>query len=558
MSEVHQGNMQHRLATTLCSAAERLRTLGLAREASRFEVLAGEVNQPALLAVVGRVKAGKSTFINALLRKDLAKTGATETTATINYFRYGQPADPAKPVVCYWRTGQSEKVDRAFLDSLQGNDPETLRRSHGIDRLEYHVQNRYLEHVTLVDTPGTGAVLAEHQERTDEFMGMLRELRERHDQQTHEVGSKADAIIYLVGQVARTTDQAFLEAFGQMTQGEAKALNAIGVMAKIDLDPELLRRSPELAAKIADQLKENVNTVVPVSAGIRRFVDRLTDNDQAGLDRMMRLLRAIPAEMLEVMLRRDVRYLSHNPACPVSVDERRTLLGEEPWQVFTTAARIAADPALSRADVVVRLEELAGFGRLEQILEQRFFSRAAFLKAYRVLNDARHILRETEFTHLRDLRRRERDDKLRLDRFVAFIQQAGGDAATGRELEGFVRRHLTGHSALEPTVKAVSRDVSRLFHEMEEHNLDFESLQQLQDHGDEFSSAELEELRPLLGLSGLETEHRVPPGCASVDYVGERQRYWLPVSRLARRSVRREVAQRTVDRYGLILQELSQ
>ena len=56
------------------------------------------VHTKCTLAVGGRVKAGKSTFINALLGENLALVGTTETTATINRFVYGKPIDPNKPV----------------------------------------------------------------------------------------------------------------------------------------------------------------------------------------------------------------------------------------------------------------------------------------------------------------------------------------------------------------------------------------------------------------------------------------------------------------------------
>ena len=62
-----------------------------------FARLARELDRKCVVAVVGSVDSGKSSFINALLGADLAKVGATETTATVNRFRYGQP-NPERPV----------------------------------------------------------------------------------------------------------------------------------------------------------------------------------------------------------------------------------------------------------------------------------------------------------------------------------------------------------------------------------------------------------------------------------------------------------------------------
>jgi ATPase subunit of ABC transporter with duplicated ATPase domains len=86
------------LKAFLTGAAGQLRAARLPKAlAQAMERLSGRVDQPCVVAVVGRMKAGKSTFLNALLGEDLAKVGAAETTATINYFRYGQP-NPQRPV----------------------------------------------------------------------------------------------------------------------------------------------------------------------------------------------------------------------------------------------------------------------------------------------------------------------------------------------------------------------------------------------------------------------------------------------------------------------------
>ena len=237
-----------------------------------MERLITQVEQPCVVAVVGRVNAGKSTFINALLGEDLAQVGATETTATITYFRYGQ-ADPMRPVRCYWRNGQCTDERRDFLAGLQGYNLETLRRADGIDHLEYRLLNPFLERVTLVDTPGTGGVVEGHQDRTGEFLHLAGKLRERQAAETQRFGSEADAVIYLFGATARSADQELLDDFPEHDQGHARALNAIGVLSKIDLHPEAIAARATLAEAIAGQIADYLNIVVPISAGIRRALD---------------------------------------------------------------------------------------------------------------------------------------------------------------------------------------------------------------------------------------------------------------------------------------------
>jgi hypothetical protein len=554
-------DLQERLAAILHRAARRLREVGLPAElVERMEGLAKQMYQPCVVAVVGRVKVGKSTFVNALLRQDLAKVGTTETTATINYFTYGNP-DPNRPVRCHWRSGKVTDESRAFLDGLQGNDLETLQRADGIDHLEYFLPNPLLKQITLVDTPGTGAVVEEHENRTAEFMRLNNQLRDRHDQDTRRLGDTADAVIYLVGQVAKVTDQAFLQEFTQTTGGRSSALNAIGILSKIELQPEILARRHELSAKIASQLEDSLNTVIPVAAGARRELDRLLEDDRAGLERMMSILRRIPPDTLEMLLDAKEFFRDFDfPDSPVGPAERRELLGDVRWGVFTTIARVAADPGLDLDGVVEQLEKIAGFESLWEILNKHFIERGHILRGYRIASDAQEVLNEVRYTHLPKLRKDMHQEKDRLDRFLRFMREVGGDPATAREIEEFMQGHLDINrrvNELETLHGELDAELGGLFLRLLSYNDDFEVLQKLEGSGGDFSEAELAELRPLLGLYGDEVEKRLPPGAATTEYVGWRQMYWGRRSAETRYgTVQRAVADRAFTRYGLILDEI--
>jgi hypothetical protein len=553
--------LQEKLAEILRRAARRLRETDLPGElAERMERLATQVHEPCVVAVVGRVKVGKSTFVNALLGEDLAKVGTTETTATINYFTFGTP-DPERPVRCHWRSGKVTDESRRFLDGLQGNDLETLRRADGIDHLEYFLPNPLLKQITLVDTPGTSAVVDEHQDRTAEFMQLNNQLRDRHDQDTRRLGDTADAVIYLVGQVAKVTDQAFLQEFTQTTGGRSSALNAIGILSKIELQPEVLARRHELSAKIASQLKDSLNTVVPVAAGARRELDRLLEDDRTGLRRMISTLRRIPPDTLEMLLDAREFFCDFDfPDSPVGPAERRELLGDTKWGVFTTIARVAADPLLDLDGVVERLEKTAGFESLWGILNKHFIERGHILRGYRIATDAQEVLNEVRYTHLPKLRKDMQGEKDRLDRFLRFVRGAGGDPETANEIEDFMRSHLDMDrrvNEVEALHGELDAEFGGLFLRLLAYNEDFEVLQKLEGSGDDFSEAELAELRPLLGLYGDEVEKRLPPGAATTEYVGWRQMYWGRRRAETRYgTAQHAVADRAFTRYGLILDEI--
>ena len=553
--------IQDDIARVIAQAAARLRLPGLPGTcADSLEALAAKVGEPCVVAVVGRVKAGKSTFINALLGagEDLATVGTTETTATINYFRYGHPADPARPVRCHWRGGGYEDCPPDFLHQLQGNDLETLRRAEGIAYLEYRLPLETLRRVTLVDTPGTGAVVDEHQGRTAEYMRLYGQLRDRHHQETRQIGESSDAIIYLIGAVARGTDRDFLEEFAQATQGAARALNAIGVMAKIDLSPETLARAEDLAAKVAAQLKDSLNTVLPVSAGLHRALTGLMDEGGDGLRGLMTAVRRVPPARLEKLLDNDEFYREFAfDDCPLDPAERRALLGRLDWTVFTTIARLAADPALGPEEIGARLRQMAGFGPLGETLESHFLERSEILRGYRSLGEARRLIGDIRFQRLPALRQRERDEAARRDRFLTFLRTAGGDRTVAAELAEWVERAAVPSAApVAAAVEAADRDLAMVFHRLEAYNADFEALQTLERHSGLFAGAEQDELRHLLGQYGLENAQRLPLGrLQDTDYVSQRQQHWRDLSQRDRVPVRREVAERAVARLGLLLDE---
>jgi small GTP-binding protein len=90
-----------------------------------------------LLVIVGEFNAGKSAFINALLGADILKEGVTPTTTQVNILRYG------------------ERQKREVIDE------------------QLHVLTapaELLTEISIVDTPGTNAVIREHEAITLNFV----------------------------------------------------------------------------------------------------------------------------------------------------------------------------------------------------------------------------------------------------------------------------------------------------------------------------------------------------------------------------------------------------
>ncbi len=90
-----------------------------------------------LLVVVGEFNAGKSAFINALLGDKILAEGVTPTTTKVNILRYGEVKE---------KSSLSENVESLTFDA------------------------DFLKEISIVDTPGTNAIIREHEEITSLFI----------------------------------------------------------------------------------------------------------------------------------------------------------------------------------------------------------------------------------------------------------------------------------------------------------------------------------------------------------------------------------------------------
>lgn len=543
---------------TLESAARKLADAGCQEVADALAGLAAQVGGKCVVAVVGQVNSGKSTFINALLEDDKAVTGNTETTATINYFTHGHP-DPQRPVRCHWRSGHVTPEPVEMLAGLQGRDETTLRKAEGIDYLEFVMPNPMLAAVTLVDTPGTGTVVEEHQNQTADYLALAARLRARHDEETSRLRDAADAIIYLVGAIARSSDQEMLEQFtGSL--GPSPGLNAVGVLAKVDLEPVLLAQRHDLAGKIQRQLRANLSSVLPVSAALARATARLIATE-GRLEAILECARVIPPDQLALLLQNEALFRDYDlPECPVPAARRRALHDscQCPWGTFTLLMRTAAENPQT-LELTAALEEVCGMRAVRETLQEQFFARSVTLRCHRIIRDAQALLRQHWYQVILPGRRQTTEHNQQLSRYVAFLEEVAADAPIGRELRDYLQARIqpgmTGR--LTPAWKDAEAQLARLGTRLGDHDEDFRALIRLSANDRLFPAAELEELRGVLGMYGTHPRQRLN-GTIGIDHVARRQMYWAGVrDRLPHASPEWAVADRAFVRYGILLDELS-
>ncbi|MGZ5024496.1 MAG: dynamin family protein, partial [Chthoniobacterales bacterium] len=91
----------------------------------------------ALIVVVGEVKAGKSSFINALVHEDVCQVAPDPCTAAIQELVYG-------------------------------NEPAVTNVAHSWERV--FLPKEVLREVSIVDTPGTNSIIRDHQALTEKYI----------------------------------------------------------------------------------------------------------------------------------------------------------------------------------------------------------------------------------------------------------------------------------------------------------------------------------------------------------------------------------------------------
>lgn len=227
--------------------------------ASRPELghLVGEIaratsslDQPLLVTVMGEFSSGKSSFVNAFIGAEVAPTGITPTTATINVVRYGR--DRCGRLI--GRDGSVRELSwEALFPHLRALTPAAAR---DLDRVEILVPLPQLEKINIVDTPGLNSIQPEHEATARAFI------------------ARADAVVWVftANQGGKASEKKALASIRE----EGKRV--LGVLNKADqLSPEDL---DEVTTFIASTLGDLVELVVPFSA--RRALTHKQSTEASG------------------------------------------------------------------------------------------------------------------------------------------------------------------------------------------------------------------------------------------------------------------------------------
>src|SRR3989440_6310516 len=129
-----KGDLESGLAGLIKLAAEMHRP---AEELDTLQALLRDMSEPLLFVVVGEVKSGKSSLLNALFGNEFAKVDVLPATDRVYIFRYGSDEKS---------TEISSKLTERYLPIP------------------------FLRDFNVVDTPGTNTMVKEHQMVAEDFM----------------------------------------------------------------------------------------------------------------------------------------------------------------------------------------------------------------------------------------------------------------------------------------------------------------------------------------------------------------------------------------------------
>lgn len=362
----------------------------------RIDSLKDELTSPCVLAIAGKVKAGKSSLLNALLGVDLAMTGTTETTATINVFKGGKPVDSAKPILCIYLDGSQEWKSKSYLDGLQGTSEEALSEASKIDKLVFYVpDNPILNNITIVDTPGIGAQVGDegdsHQIQTDAYF----KLRERHKNETTSLSNSADAVIYLFDTVPTELDKSFLSALYKGGNG-LTSFNGVGVLSKIDKDISMI----DNVSKFKAQFEKQLFSIVPTSSALYNYLPSL--DVAISIRRQLRDGFESDAAFKQSIIS-EFAFLHPNlPKCKLSLDERLKILSlfkdeNFQWSTFQLIVNKIYYTDNIEYELSV-LQDISGIKRLEEFISDHFFKRARLLRCNKIISEIRTIIASIKYS----------------------------------------------------------------------------------------------------------------------------------------------------------------
>ncbi|GAA2549316.1 dynamin family protein [Pseudonocardia hydrocarbonoxydans] len=322
-------------------------------------------DEPLRVAIAGKVKAGKSTLLNALVGEEIAPTDAGECTRVVTWYQDG----PSPKVLMIPRDGPPRPLtvrrrDGALTIDLGGTPAER------VDRLVVDWPSQSLRATSLIDTPGIASMSADTSARAGAFLV------------PEDAPAPADAVLYLMRHL-HVSDVRFLESFHDQGVAKAAPVNTVAILSRADeigvgrLDAMASARQIAGRYRRDEKLRSLCQTVVAV-AGLLAQSGRTMR--QAEFTALSTLATAQAADTEPLLLSAD-RFVRASETAPLDPETRAALLDR--YGLFgvrlgiTLIRRGIDDPGALSAELVKR----SGLDELRTVLTTQFTERRDLLKS---------------------------------------------------------------------------------------------------------------------------------------------------------------------------------
>ncbi|CAN5583328.1 dynamin family protein [soil metagenome] len=272
-----------------------------------------------LLVIVGEFNSGKSAFINALLGAEIATEGVTPTTDRITVLRHS-------------------------------DEPERRELREGI--LEKGHPNEFLREISIVDTPGTNAIVRHHEELSRSFVprsdlvlfitSAERPLTESERGYLEMIRDWGKKILLVINKSDLLNDDESSE--------KVRSFVSDGIRSMLGLTPPIFFVSSLLARKAKNAQNSMERDALLTASGLGKLEEYITDLlDEEG---RVRLKLESPLGVVEELVR---RYRK-------SVGERMSLLEDD----FKTSENVESQLELFQEDM--RRDFEARMAEIENII----------------------------------------------------------------------------------------------------------------------------------------------------------------------------------------------
>jgi hypothetical protein len=268
-------------------------------------------DEPLRVAIAGKVKAGKSTLLNALVGEEIAPTDAGECTRIVTWYQDA----PSPKVLMYSKGGGAPRQlsihrnDGALAFDLAGTPTER------VDRLVVDWPSQSLRGTTLIDTPGIDSLSTDVSARSHQFLA------------PEDEPTAADAVVYLMRHL-HSGDVRFLESFHDQGVARATAVNTIAVLSRADeigvgrLDALMSAKRIASRYRSDDKLRDLCQTVVAVAGLLAQTGRTLRQAEFAALTELSTLER----DDMDTLLLSADRFVKSDTTANLSTEARGALL----------------------------------------------------------------------------------------------------------------------------------------------------------------------------------------------------------------------------------------